>query len=881
MLRWSRDRLARLSPRAVLLLGYVLFILWSFPGYMSTDSEVQLAEARSGVFSNAHPPFMAAEWRVLDAIVSGPVLMLLLQGALFLWGLHAILRKVASPRTAAWIAIGILMFPPVLTVFAVVWKDSQMAAYMIAGTGALLSPRLRIRIVGLVLLVLAASLRHNAGAGVVPLVFFLFEWRGGIGWWKRIAIATVAIAITVAAMFGLSKLLTSHAVRISPAFQDVVGVIAWMDDTSDADLLARLRGVPLKRTTGIQAQCRRLNSLPGAYRITQGDDAIMELPDTDEEWAALQRAWIDLVTDEPGAYLAMHWDGFAKLIGLTQLPRAMVYNLFIENGPGAIAGIKHNAHPSLGQHYAGQLLYRLSDHTPLYRAWIYIVLALLMLVLFVRDRLTAALITSGLLYELSYFPFSADPDSRYSHWMITSVVIATVIVFLQRRGKPVPPVATPFRWRFELTPLRILGLGWLAYLVLYAYPGYATVEAANLLLDARTGVFTDWHSPVLAEVFRVITFFVGGPPGLLFVQSGLLLFGAYGLLRRIVSDRAAAIASIGVVMFPPVLAGTAVISRDSMFVAFLVAACAAFTSSRRRMRIAGLVAATIACGSREGAWLAALPLVVGGFVWRADQRRLARVGIAVGAWAACVLVAAGLAYVLPDTHSRSREADLALVDIVAIVVHEGDLDDARIRELTPGVKWYGTGLQARARVVYGRPSTYGYGTARVFDAWETDADVDALVDARSRLRRAYPRAYLDARFEAFVDHLRPHRSPVYTRDVEVSVHRETIAHAARPSLIQKGVIRFVKLLGKTPLFTPWVYLALAVVLLPLAIAWRCRQAVLLLASALAMWAALSYVTWEDGFRHVQWPIVATVLAAALLIGFRATRSASASRRSSA
>jgi hypothetical protein len=879
VLQWCRDRLASLSPRTVLLLGYVLFLLWSFPGYMSTDSEVQLAEARSGVFSNAHPPFMAAEWRLLDAIVSGPVLMLLLQGALFLGGLYAILRTVTSPRAAAWIAIGILMFPPVLTVFAVVWKDSQMAAYAVAGIGALLSPRLRIRVIGLVLLVVAASLRHNAAAGIVPIVFFLFEWRGGMGWWKRIAVAVVAIALVVGAMSGLSRLLTSHAVKLSPAFQDVVGIIAWMDDTSDAELRERLKGVPLKTESGIQARARRLYELGGAYRFTQGDDALMHYPRDAAEWAALQRAWIDLVTEQPREYFAMHWDGFEKLIGLTQLPRSPVYNLFIENGTGTIEGIRHNAYPSLGQVYAGRVLYRVSDHTPLYRGWIYIVIGLAMLILFVRDRLTAALVTSGILYELSYFPFSADPDSRYSHWLITSVVIATVIVFIKRRKRFPPPVApTPMRWRFALTPLRILGIGWLVYLVLYAYPGYMTVEAANLLLDARTGMFTDWHSPVLAQTFRVITFFVGGPPGLLFVQSGLLLFGTFGLLRRIVRDRAAAIGSLCVLMFPPVLAGTAVISRDGMLVAFLVAACAAFTSSRRRMRIAGLVAAMIACGSREGAALAALPIVVGGFVWRADQRWLARVGIAVAAWVACVLLAMGLDAVLPETQTRSREADLALVDIVAVVVHAGPLDDARIRELTPGVNWYGNDLQPRARLVYGKPAQYGYGDRRVFDAWETSDDVDALADGRSRMIREYPGAYVRARAEAMRRHLRAHKRPVFARDVEAASHRETIGHASRPSVIQKGVIWFVKLLGKSPLFTPWLYLALAAVLLPLALVWRQRQAALLLASALAMWVALAYVSWDDTYRHVQWPIVATVLAAALLI---AQRSASASRGSSA
>jgi hypothetical protein len=80
-------------------------------------------------------------------------------------------------------------------------------------------------------------------------------------------------------------------------------------------------------------------------------------------------------------------------------------------------------------------MYVIAELTPLFHPWIYAVIGLLLLALCVRDRLTAALITSGLLYELSYFPVGADPDYRYSHWMITSVVIATVILFVQRLRK--------------------------------------------------------------------------------------------------------------------------------------------------------------------------------------------------------------------------------------------------------------------------------------------------------------------------------------------------------------------------------------------------------------------------------------------------------------
>src|SRR5262245_1279945 len=98
-MRWTA-RLRNLSPRTILSIGFAGFVANAFPGYMSTDSVAQLDEARSGVFSDGHPPLMAAEWWVLDRIISGPVLMLLLQGSLFLGGLYVLLGRLLSPRAA-------------------------------------------------------------------------------------------------------------------------------------------------------------------------------------------------------------------------------------------------------------------------------------------------------------------------------------------------------------------------------------------------------------------------------------------------------------------------------------------------------------------------------------------------------------------------------------------------------------------------------------------------------------------------------------------------------------------------------------------------------------------------------------------------------------
>ncbi|HEY5949282.1 MAG TPA: hypothetical protein VIV40_27500 [Kofleriaceae bacterium] len=427
-------RLRELSPRAILAIGFGLFLLYAFPGYMSTDSINQLAEARTGHFSDGHPPIMAAEWWVLDRIISGPLLMLLLQAALFLGGLYYLFRRVLSPRAAALVAAAIFVFPPVLTPMAVIWKDSQMAAYLVAGTAALVQPGRRARVLGLVLLVIAAAVRHNAFAAVVPIVFFVFEWRAGIRWWKRsMIVVAIAIAMVGAAVL-ITRVLSERHIRLTPVYPDLVGMIAYSDDMSDAELREILRGTPLVRTTNIQARARELTH-EWAFRIVSGEDRLFNNPTYPEEWDALDRARNELVRRDPGAYFRSHWDPIAKMLGLTDpdIP-GPIWNLFLED-TGTMFNVEHMATWSWAQYYAGVTFAWFHLHTPLFTPYIYALVALLLLVLVCRDRLTAGLLVSGLLYEASFFPFSPNPDYRYSHWMITATVISAVLIFIQRRQR--------------------------------------------------------------------------------------------------------------------------------------------------------------------------------------------------------------------------------------------------------------------------------------------------------------------------------------------------------------------------------------------------------------------------------------------------------------
>src|ERR1700690_1948103 len=119
-------RLRALSPHQLLILGWSGFMAYAFPGYMSFDSVFQLRMSRSGWLIDGHPPFMAAMWRFVELFVAGPVGMLVIQTTAFLIGAYLVFRTLMSPKRAAIVASLVLWFPPIASVMAVIWKDSQM-----------------------------------------------------------------------------------------------------------------------------------------------------------------------------------------------------------------------------------------------------------------------------------------------------------------------------------------------------------------------------------------------------------------------------------------------------------------------------------------------------------------------------------------------------------------------------------------------------------------------------------------------------------------------------------------------------------------------------------------------------------------------------------
>ncbi len=410
----------------MLAAGWIAFLLYAYPGFMSLDSSFQLSQGRAGHYTDWHPPVMAFIWRYLDKLVAGPLLMLLLQSGLLLFGSYALLRRVARPTFAACAAVAILLFPPVATTMAVIWKDSLMVGAVVAGIALVLSASRGRRIAGLVMFTLAAGVRVNGFTITLLPVVALFRWSDAITGSRRYAIAAVAWLATVGCSQLANRALTDETAHIwhnSLAMFDIVGTIHFSPPMSDDELEPILRGAPLLVTHDFQREATdAYDAQWGVFRVMR---SFMQQPTTAEQRAAIEHAWKTLVVAHPLAYAEHRWRVFRRVLVLG--PRVFPY---MTTGVDEMFDVHVAYDPPRAQQWLIARAQSLSTSW-LMRVYLYGLLALAMLG-FARDRVAVALGVSALTSELALLVLAPAEDFRYSLWLVVASLLAVAWTFARR-----------------------------------------------------------------------------------------------------------------------------------------------------------------------------------------------------------------------------------------------------------------------------------------------------------------------------------------------------------------------------------------------------------------------------------------------------------------
>jgi hypothetical protein len=443
------ERIRSLPPGVIVAAAWVVGLVYAFPGLMSMDSLDQLREGREGFLTDGHPPAMAAMWGLVDAVISGPFGMLMIQTAAFVVGMYLILRRAFTSRRRAAVATTLLyLFPPVLAPMAVIWKDCVMAGFFLLGTALLFEDRKWWRLVGLACLWLATAVRYNALAATFPLAVLLFAWPGIAGWRRYAVSAGAWIAITGSAL-AVNACLTDSKMYVwqsSLAVLDITGTLAKVDDTIPDDKMRQLlAGTKILVDHDIQAAIRARYALctengMDFEPLIAREGHLWDLPISGktpappEQRDGITRAFWDVVTEYPGAYLAHRWATMREVLGMTSRPVGAMVMTFHTQYAQYMGILKLSSGWSTLQEWMQRRAVWIAKKTPLFRPWIYVVVALILLPLAIRMRQldVVALLLSGLALEASLFPLAPTPDYRYSHWLVVCTMMAVVMLTARR-----------------------------------------------------------------------------------------------------------------------------------------------------------------------------------------------------------------------------------------------------------------------------------------------------------------------------------------------------------------------------------------------------------------------------------------------------------------
>ncbi len=417
-------------------------MLYAFPGFMSYDSVYQLAESRSGVYSDGHPPAMAMLWRIVEVFITGPAGMLVLQTTAFLAGVYLLMRTRVVPRTAAIIAVLVLWFPPVAAVMGVIWKDSQMTAYLLLGFGLLVQERRSTKLWGLAALVLATAMRHNALVMTFPLILLCFVWDPQHRFLKRHAIAFGAFVLVTLSAQLITKALTDKEKHIwvnSLAMCDITSTLRYVDETIPDDELRKIFDgilIMVPRHDLHQYTKRDADRVEDHYVDVLWATAYTTfvIPRDAAERAAVTRAWKEIVFSHKAAYLKYRWGIFRRLLGLTdEEMQSPVYNWFLD-----VQDIWKSSNKVEHDVASAKLQTELRDAihvvgvTPIFRVMLYVILGFVLLPFALRDREALALLGSAFTSEAVLFFLSPTTDWRYSYWLMVATILAAILIVARR-----------------------------------------------------------------------------------------------------------------------------------------------------------------------------------------------------------------------------------------------------------------------------------------------------------------------------------------------------------------------------------------------------------------------------------------------------------------
>ena len=430
----------RFAPWFTALFGIGLTLGLFYPGYMSWDSAFQWWQARHGMYDSVQPPLMSMIWRLCDQVWSGPGGMFVLQITLIWTALAAFASALDRPTWQKCLLILLLGFwPPLFGLSLHIWKDlwtMQAFAWAVALLVMdLRTPARKFRILAVFALCLACAFRHNAITGALPFLFWIAHRE-----YRSVAIRhsrfwpwaiTVFLAMLV---FTFSKLPNLDS-RVRE--NDSVWSVVTLWDASAVSLSENKLLIPdeLKDPSlNLQDLQRHFSDYTNTTIYESGKlKHGFDVPYSPEQKKALAALAWSLPFEHGHAYfrhrlrlaeLLYGWDQQGLPDGQVLMPEIVHYG----DNPPVLSS------PSPYRPRVIGLLQSWID-TPVFAAWIYLGIALLLAGgIFLRNtsatgRLAITVAVSSLAYALPLALVSGSAEFRYLAWPLLACLMSLALMF--------------------------------------------------------------------------------------------------------------------------------------------------------------------------------------------------------------------------------------------------------------------------------------------------------------------------------------------------------------------------------------------------------------------------------------------------------------------
>lgn len=438
----------------------------------------------------------------------------------------------------------------------------------------------------------------------------------------------------------------------------------------------------------------------------------------------------------------------------------------------------------------------------------------------------------------------------------------------------------------RIAPIGVLLIG-VAFVIAYGFPGYMNFDAAEQLHQARRNVYDDWHPPLMARYWRVLDKLVRGPLLPLILQTALTFWGTNALLRRRFQPLTAALVTVAILWFPPVLAPMGPVWKDAQMVGFLLAGSTLLLAPSWRARIGGGLLLVFAAGVRDNA-IAALPpfLLLAAWSW-GYRRKLVVAGVAFAILFAIAGTAAVANRVIADRRAHAWAEANAIHDIAGMICLTDPMTDAEVRAALAGVSLrVETDIQKRFCEQYD-PKWWlplSLNANGLFHPAAPEAERRARRDAYFRLLRRDVLAFVEHRWRVMKELLG--LGAEVPNEPVCQTFAGTDAQLAKVRITDNKHTAFQKLVGEqlvwfstTLLFRPWAYLLFGLFLL--AYGFYKRDGLVLAVLGSGLLYELSFVVGAAGnpYRYSHWMILCVCVATVLVFRARLTSGVSASSRS--